>query len=348
MSTHKVIRVTSKTKGPSGLQSFEEPIPTISQDEILVRVRGATLNFRDLAITTGQYPLKTLDNVVPGSDVAGEVVQVGARVTTFSVGDRVVAPISFDFQYGVVTEEVHHTALGGGRDGALAEYTVMPAYGAMKLPKSSHDFIQWAALVTAGGTAWNCLYGCNPLRAGQTVLCSGTGGVSLAAMVFAKAAGAITIVTSSSDEKLKHVQDAYGAQHLINYKTTPNWADEVLRITGGEGAHHVIEIGGGGTIMQSAKAVARGGVISLVGFLHPDSEDKIHDLVMGIMLRGSIVRGVLGASKQQLEDAIDCMAKLQLQMPIDKVFGFTQEEVVAAYEHLAAGKQIGKIGINLG
>ncbi|KEY70142.1 hypothetical protein S7711_03376 [Stachybotrys chartarum IBT 7711] len=345
--SHTVFRLPSQT-GIQAIQVHVEPIPSPSPTEVLVRVRSVALNYRDIAICTGAYPLPVTPNVILGSDMAGEVVQVGAKVDDVAVGDKVTTPASFAFQYGLVTEKAHKSALGGGTDGVLAEYFVMPAYAVVKLPTTHLGWEHWAALIAAGGTAWNAFYDGPSLRLGQTVLVLGTGGVSLAALVLAKAAGATTIVTSSSDTKLSHVIEVYGADHAINYKTYPDWAAEVLRITNGRGADYVIEVGGSGTMGQSLQAVARGGVISVIGFMAQPEDGIMPDVAQLALIKGVVVRGVLSASKQQLEEAVHAVGTLGLEMPIDKTFGFSREEVIKAFEYVASGKHMGKVCITVG
>ncbi len=182
---------------------------------------------------------------------------------------------------------------------------------------------------------------------GANLILAGTGGVSLVALVFAKAAGATTIITSSSDEKLALVKSKYGVDHTINYKKHPAWSSEVQRLTGGKGADHIIEIGGTGTMQQSLDSVARGGIISVIGFLTTASQELMPDVTMASLFRGCIIRGVQSGSKQQLEEAIRCMHNCKLQMPVDKTFGFKPDEVLAALKYVESGRQIGKVCINV-
>lgn len=169
--THTVYRLTSRT-GFDGLEAFQEPLPSAGKHEILVRVRSVALNFRDIAIAKGIFPLPVKDNVVPCSDMAGEVVQVGEGVREFAIGDHVTAPVSLIVLYGPVKDE--DNSLGGSVDGVLREYIVLPAHATIKLPKSSsHSFTEWAAMVTTAYTVWNAFYGSIPLRPGQTVLVLG-------------------------------------------------------------------------------------------------------------------------------------------------------------------------------
>ncbi len=175
----------------------------------------------------------------------------------------------------------------------------------------------------------------------------GTGGISLTALVFAKAAGATTIVTSSSDEKLEYVKSKYGADHTINYNKTPNWAAEVQRITNGKGVDHIIEVTGAGTIEQSIESVAHGGIISIIGFMAPLPQEKMPDVSFLTLSHSCVLRGVLGGSKQQLEEAVRFVGSRGLQMPLDKSFGFNREDIIAALEYVASGKHMGKVCINL-
>jgi NADPH:quinone reductase-like Zn-dependent oxidoreductase len=161
----------------------------------------------------------------------------------------------------------------------------------------------------------------------------------------AKAAGASTIITSSSDEKLKYAK-SLGADHTINYNTHPNWAVEVLRITEGEGVDHVIENGGLGTIEQSLECVTASGMISLIGFLS-NAEQTQPNILMSTLIKAVVVRGVRGGSKHQLENLVRYMAKREISMPVDKIFGFNQEDVVSAFKYVASGKHVGKVCISL-
>lgn len=175
----------------------------------------------------------------------------------------------------------------------------------------------------------------------------GTGGVSLTALVLAKAAGATTIITSSSDEKLEFVKSKYGAEYTINYKTYPNWAAEVQRITNGQGVDHVIENGGVGTIEQSLGAVAYGGTVHVIGFLTGVEQDKMPNVTMLALLKAAIVRGILGGSKQQLEEAVRFVAKQNLTLPLDKTFSFNRDDILASFKYVADGKHMGKVCISL-
>lgn len=178
-------------------------------------------------------------------------------------------------------------------------------------------------------------------------MCLGTGGVSTTALVLAKAAGATTIITSSSDEKLEFVQSRFGPDYTINYKKTPDWAAEVLRITNGKGVDHVIEVGGPGTMQQSLSAVRQGGLISVVGFIAGDAaaQEQNAGLTMTVLNKGCIVRGVLAGSKQQFEEAVRFMDARGLELPVDKIFAFNRDEIIAALKYVESGAHIGKVCI---
>ncbi|KIX94911.1 uncharacterized protein Z520_09221 [Fonsecaea multimorphosa CBS 102226] len=345
MLLQTVYRLTSRT-GFDGLESFQEPVPTASKHDILIKVCSVALNFRDIAIATGTYPVPVKDNVVPCSDMAGEVVQVGDEVKGFAVGDLVIAPVSLDTLYGPVKEQAG--SLGGSEDGVLRQYLTLQGNTAIKLPKSNHSLDEWAATVTAVYTVWNAFYGAMPLKPGDTVLALGTGGVSIVAVILAKAAGATTIITSSSDEKLGQVKLQYGVDHTINYKTYPKWAEEVMKITGGRGVDQVIEVGGVGTIEQSIASVANGGTISVIGFLASLPDDKMPNVTLQTLLKGANLRGVLGGSKQQLEEAVRFIAARNLPMPVTKTFPFTKEGILSAFQYVASGQHMGKVCISLG
>lgn len=177
--------------------------------------------------------------------------------------------------------------------------------------------------------------------------CAGTGGVSITGLLLAKAAGATTIVTSSSDEKLKTVQEKFGANHLINYKTTPNWAAEAMKIIGGRGVDYILENGGSGTIKQSIEAIAYGGIISVIGFLSAAPQSEMPDVAGLALSKGCVVRGIQVGSTQQLEELVRFVSERNIQMPVNRVFGFARDEVLEAYEHLSSGSHIGKICINV-
>lgn len=155
-------------------------------------------------------------------------------------------------------------------------------------------------------------------------------------------------MTSSSDEKLDIVKARHGANYGINYKTTPDWASEVQRITGGKGVDHVIEVGGPGTLRQSFATVAQGGLINIVGFLASSPQDQISDLTITVLSKALVIRGITGGSKQQLEEAIRFMSARGLKLPVDKTFAFERDDIIAAWKYIESGSHIGKVCITVG
>ncbi|KOS18520.1 Zinc-type alcohol dehydrogenase-like protein [Escovopsis weberi] len=185
------------------------------------------------------------------------------------------------------------------------------------------------------------------MRPGQTVLCLGTGGVSITALILAKEAGATTIVTSSSNKKLQLVKSKYGADHTINYKEHPQWSEEVLRLTLGEGVDYIIENGGSGTIAQSLNAVRMGGNISVIGFLSQAKQSEMPDVAALALSKAAVVRGITVGSTQLLEEVTRFVAEKGLPLPVDREFRFTRDDVIKAYEYMASGSFIGKICIKV-
>ncbi|KAM0494474.1 hypothetical protein ACHAP8_008617 [Fusarium lateritium] len=328
MSSQTVFRLAHRN-GFSGFQPRSEPIPSIDRHELLVKVRSVALNFRDIAISNSKYPFPVKDDVVPCSDAMGEVYDIGGAVEGFKKGDK-------------------NHGLGGPTDGVLQEYIRVPYQGAVKIPENStlRDE-QWAALVCTGATAWNSLFGLVPLRPGQTVLFQGTGGVSVTGLVLAKAAGAKTIITSSSDEKLDYVKKNFGVDHVINYKKNPDWAAEAKKLTGGVGVDYILENGGSGTIKQSIDAIKFGGIISVIGFLSQASQEEMPDVAGLALSKGCVVRGIIIASRQLLSEVVQFVGNHNLNIPVEKTFDFTQEGVVKALEYMTSGTHIGKVCIRL-
>ncbi|KAI8190127.1 Zinc-type alcohol dehydrogenase-like protein [Colletotrichum sp. SAR 10_86] len=362
MASQQVFRLPQRNS-IQDLQLGTEPIPSPSSYEVLIRIRSVALNFRDFAVATGKYPFPVKDNVVPCSDLAGDVMKVGQHVDGFAEGDKVVAAFDLSTLYGPMKDWNH--SLGGVFDGALRQYIVLPTSALVKVSSDSQlSYSELSALVCTGSTVWNSLYGNTVLKPGQTVLClgefyqariercetdcvAGTGGVSITGLMLAKAAGATTIITSSSDSKLKYVQETYGADHVINYKSNPDWSDEVLKITKGQGADFILENGGAGTIAQSINAVAYGGSIAVIGFLASCPQDQMPDVAALALSKGAVVRGIMVGSRQHLEEVTRYVVARGLKVPVEKEFGFGRDEVVAAFEYLSTGAHVGKVCIKV-
>ncbi|EGZ21561.1 hypothetical protein PHYSODRAFT_313695 [Phytophthora sojae] len=299
-ATNLVYRINDRTSHHN-LKRQSEPLPTVRDHEVLVEIRGVTLN------------------ALPCSDGAGVVAAVGDAVDDIHIGDRVIVNIALDNLYGPLKNQAH--MLGGGVDG----YHQVPQ-------ECKLDYVQLASLDCTGTTVWNALYGYVSMKPGQTVLFQGTGGVSITGVQLAKAAGAVTIVTSSSDEKLKFVREKFGVDHVINYRTTPNWAEEVRRLTHGEGADYVIEIGGAGTIEQSIKATASGGMIAVIGYLAGIKQEDMPNVPLLALIQGCAIRGVQAGSKQLTIELLRFVSRKNVQPYIHKTFGFDRDEVMAAFD----------------
>ncbi|KAJ2955183.1 hypothetical protein NQZ79_g8774 [Umbelopsis isabellina] len=343
---HTAFRLSEKGASIKAVKSQKETVGEIDKYEVLVKVKSVALNYRDYAICTGAYPFPVKKNVVPCSDMCGEIVQVGSEVKDLKKGDKVISNFMQTTLYGPATD--WGSGLGGPQDGVLQEYVVLPQQGVVKLPEGNNmTNSEAASLVCTGVTCWNALYGNIPLKPGQTVLMLGTGGVSITALQIAHAAGAKTIITSSSDEKLKTVKEKYGVTHGINYKKNPKWDEEVLKLTHGHGADYIIENGGIGTIEQSINAAAYGAIISVIGFLASIPPEKRPDVTGLALSKGANVRGIMVGSRQQLEEVTRFAVVNDIHLAVDKEFPFSDSGVFEAYEHLSKQGHIGKICIKV-
>ncbi|RCI02323.1 hypothetical protein CU098_007158 [Rhizopus stolonifer] len=343
-ATQIVYRI-NEFKGRQGLKRFEEPLPKLDKTEVLVKIKAVSLNFRDLLILNNNYGFGANDLVIPCSDGAGEIVAVGENVSDLQIGDRVTSNFGIKHLYGIL--KLTDDCLGANVDGVLCQYRAFPQESVNKLPQDSHLTDEEAAsLVCTGATAWNSLYGSNnPFIAGQSVLMLGTGGLSITTLILAKAAGAVTIITSSSDEKLKYVKETYGVDYTINYKTHPDWEKEVLKITQGEGVDFILETGGNGTIVKSLTAAKAGGQVNIIGmFTQPETTPDLLPLILSKALN---VRGIMVGSKQQFGELVRFVHSKKLRMPVEKVFGFSEEEVQAAFSKLESQTHIGKTVIRV-
>jgi NADPH:quinone reductase-like Zn-dependent oxidoreductase len=325
--------------GIEALTKVDLPQPKPAHRQVLVKVLACSLNFRDLAIVLGRYRMPTKANVVPLSDGAGEVVEVGPGVTRVKVGDRVAGNFFQRWPGGHASADTQASALGGSIDGMLREYAVLEEDGVVKLPVHL-SYQEGACLPCAGVTAWNALVEHGRLIAGQTVLVQGTGGVSVLALQFCKLFGADVIATSSSDAKLERAKKL-GAAHGVNYKTTPDWDKAAVELTGGVGVDQVVEVGGAGTIAKSLGALRMGGKISMIGVLS-GAADLNPMLIMG---KRANVQGISVGSTQMFEAMNRAITVAGMKPVIDKVFPF--EETPAAFRHMQSAQHFGKIVIDL-
>ena len=333
----KVVRL----RQPAGLASLEvttmsEPDPP-GRGEILVRLHASSLNYHDYFVAIGG--IKTPDGRIPLSDGAGEVLAVGEGVD-MEVGAAVISVFYPKWADGRPIEGCASGVPGDGDDGYARELVVAPATSFTRAP-AGYSHAEAATLTCAGLTAWRALVGEGGLKAGDSVLVQGTGGVSIFALQFARAMGAIVIATSSSDEKLARLK-TMGADHVINYRTEENWGDAARALTGGRGVDHVVEIGGSGTLPQSILAARIGGHISLIGVLAGMQGPVPTALLMSKQVR---LIGITVGTQRQQRDMITAIDRLGLRPVIDRHFPL--DALADAFRHQESGKHFGKIVIDI-
>jgi len=328
------------SKGLENLKTVERDKPAPKAGEVLVKVHATSLNFRDQAILAGNYFGGAVQrDTVPLSDGAGEVEAVGEGVTRFKPGDR-VASCFFQGWLDGSRPPNPMSALGSPLDGMLREYAVLHEDGLVAVP-GHLSYEEAATLPCAAVTAWHALIATGDLKTGQTVLCLGTGGVSMFALQIAKAAGARVIITSSSDEKLERARE-FGADATVNYKTHPDWEEEVLKLTDGKGVHNVVEIGGVGTLNKSFKCCGYRGQVSLIGVLAQRNDDiNPH----GLMLKGGRLQGIFVGHRAMFEDLNACIEVNGIRPVIDRVFDFDNAPEAWSYE--LKGQHMGKVVIKV-
>jgi NADPH:quinone reductase-like Zn-dependent oxidoreductase len=316
-----------------GLRAHEEPTPAPGPGEVLVRVKATALNFRDLFTIKGKSPFPVKTGVIPMSDAAGEVAAVGSGVTRFQVGDRVVNTFFRNWYGGPRAPNLE--TYGSDHDGWLAELKVVGA-DALSLAPGQLTFEEAATLPCVAVTAWSALAG---VRAGDTVLTQGSGGVAVFALQLAKLLGArvITTVRSAAEgERLKRVR----ADAVVDSVANPEWAQVVRALTSGRGVDRVVEVGGPGTLAQSIKAAAYGGEISLVGALAAGGSGIDF---MSVFMNQVTLRCISVGSRSDMEAMIRAVDGHAMHPMIDRVFSFA--EAKSAWEHYASGNVFGKVVI---
>ncbi len=331
-----------QVEAPFGLDAIkivERADPSPGPGEVLVRMRAVSLNFRDLLMVQGMYSrgsANTADVITPFSDGCGVVEAVGPGVTRFAKGDRVATLFFQGWISGPPALEKVMTSLGFPIPGAGAELQTFSQEGLSKVP----DFLtdqQVATLPCAALTAWRGLFEDASLQPGDTVVLQGTGGVSIFGLQFAHAAGFRTLITSSSDEKLERAR-ALGADHVVNYKTTPAWSKPVRDATGGRGCDFIMEVGGGGTIQESMRAIRIGGHIAIIGVVAGAGDPFNPAALIG---NSAKLQGLSVGSRDMFEAMCRAMELRRISPVVDKVFPFT--EVQAAFKAMAGGEHFGKI-----
>jgi NADPH:quinone reductase-like Zn-dependent oxidoreductase len=327
-----------KTKGVENLQLVEKESPTPGPGQVLVRLRAASLNYRDTIIVNSEE--RFASGRVPLSDGAGEVTAVGPGVTKWKTGDRVAGLFFRDWLSGPFEMDHHDAALGGSIDGVLREEAIFPEHGLVRIP-GDYSFEDAATLPCAGLTAWYSLITRGGFQPGDSVLLLGTGGVSIWGLQIAYAAGGRPLITSSSDEKLARAR-SLGAAETINYRTHPDWEKEVHRVTNG-GVDHVLEVGGPGTLGKSIASVRPGGHVALIGVLTgfgaPDAP------LFPLVAKNARMNGIYVGSREAFEQFIRFLEQTKVKPVIDKVFPFDQAR--EAYHYMMSGAHFGKVVISI-
>ena len=327
-------------KSPGGLEKIvieERADPAPGPGEILVRVRASSLNYHDFVVALGGIP--TEDGRILMSDGAGDVVGVGEGVTRFKEGDKVLGLFFPNWHSGAIDSLGFGAVPGDGADGFAAELVAMPAEAFTRMPEG-YSYTEAATLPCAALTAWRGMFVEGSVKPGDWVLTQGTGGVSIFALQFAKAAGARVIATSSSNAKLEKLK-ALGADHLINYKDEPEWGKKAFELSGG-GVHEVVEIGGPETLTQSIAACRVGGHISLIGVLTGVSGEVP---TAAFFSKNLTMSGITVGSRAHQEDMIAAIDANGIKPVLDKDFPLS--ELAAAFAHQASQQHFGKITISI-
>lgn len=321
------------------LKDLSDPQP--QAHEVVVRIKAAALNYRDLLVVKGVEGWKPLTERIPVSDGVGEVIALGENVSRFQLGDRVIGIFLPKWLDGELTADKYVQPLGGPTaNGILAETVVFSEQALVKAPESLTD-IKASTLPVAGLTAWHAIARRSRVQAGETVLFQGTGGVSLFAIQLVHALGGKAIVTSSSDAKLSKVK-SLGAEETINYRSHSEWEQKVLELTEGRGVDHVIEVVGGGNLNRSLQTVKISGTISFIGLLAGLSAPiQTYQFVN----KNVQIHGIETGSREMLEELIHFVGSKQIEPIIDKTFPF--EKAPEALRYLESARHFGKIVLTL-
>ncbi|GAA3769485.1 zinc-dependent alcohol dehydrogenase family protein [Terriglobus aquaticus] len=304
------------------LEYRELDVPEPGEGEVLVRISAASLNYRDLMVVRGHYNPRVQKPLTLCSDGAGEVVSVGKDVTTFQEGDRVVASFFLDWNDGPLQRnKPWPSALGEAQQGVLTTYRVLPTRALVRLP-DQFTYEEGSTFPCAGVTAWNALTQFQPVDADSTVLLQGTGGVSIFGLQIARAFGARTIITSSSEDKLARARQL-GASEVVNYRNTPEWDRAVSELTQKRGVTHILEVGGAGTLPLSLRAAAPGGLVAVIGILS-GTEQPLS--LLPLLMHSLQVQGIYVGSTAMLRDLVQFYADHQLKPVVDQVFPFAQAQ----------------------
>lgn len=326
--------------GLDALTLTERETPAPGPGQVLLSMRAASLNYRDLLMVRGHYNPRQRLPLIPASDGVGEVIALGPGVTRVAVGDRVCPIFVQSWLAGEPTRDALKTTLGGPLDGTLTQQMVVDAESVVRVPEYLTD-AEAACLPCAAVTAWSALVTHGRVTAGDFVLTLGTGGVSIFALQIAKLIGARVMITSSSADKLERAR-ALGADETANYREDSDWGKTARSLSSGEGVDHVIEVGGGQTLAQSLKAIRPGGTISIIGVLAGASTDTS---LLPVLMQNVRLQGVIVGHRESFEAMNRAFALHHVRPVVDRVFPLS--ETRAALEHMAAGDHFGKICIDL-
>jgi NADPH:quinone reductase-like Zn-dependent oxidoreductase len=336
----KCVELTG-TSGLDALKMAERPTPQPGPHQVVVKVKAASFNYRDMMIAGGGYARGVKVPLIPLSDGAGEVAAAGAGVRNVKVGDRVCGIFFQRWLAGPVRPDIQEAALGGTADGMLTEYALLEGDGVVRVPDHL-SYEEASTLPCAALTAWHGLVEAGGVKPGDTVLVLGTGGVSVFGLQFARMAGARTIVLSSSDEKIERAK-RLGASVTLNYRSLPQWADKVREATGGRGIDQVLEVTGGESTAQVLKAMRSGGHIAIIGArMGPGGELDRRE----VLSRGLRVTGINVGSRAMFEAMNRAIAANGLKPVIDRTFPFSA--ALDAYREFGTGKHFGKVVVSFG
>jgi NADPH:quinone reductase-like Zn-dependent oxidoreductase len=327
--------------GLDNLVVVDRPDVRPAPGEVVVDLKAASPNYRDLLMIEGKYNPRQPLPLIPVSDAAGVVAGVGDGVERVELGDRVMPIFAQGWLSGRPSRAKFKTTLGGPRDGVLAETIVVDQEGLVRVPEHL-SFEEAATLPCAALTAWNALFEHGSAKAGDVVVCQGTGGVSTFALQFAHMMGCEPIVTSSSDAKLERARQM-GAAHTINYRKEKQWGRVVRELTDGRGADHIIEVGGAGTLQQSLKAARYGGHISVIGVLSGVAQELN---VIPILMHNICVQGIFVGSREMLQNMVRAIEVNQMRPVVDRVFEFDQAR--EALDYMKSGAHLGKVVVEIG
>jgi NADPH:quinone reductase-like Zn-dependent oxidoreductase len=328
-----------KKSGRENLHIVESPTSQPGAGEILVRTRAVSLNYRDKLVIENKYPLPVSYPLVPGSDLAGEVVAVGSGVSRFKAGDQVVSHFRPKWLHGVPSREATRETLGGPLPGVLAEYVLLSEQGALAYPGYLTP-AEASTLPVAAVTAWVALFTHGNLKPGETVLLQGSGGVALFALQLAVAHGARVFVTSRSPGKIVRLKQL-GAAEVIDTSANAAWDEAVLRLTDGRGADHVLDVIGGDAVPRSIQAAAWRGHIALIGIMdRPTATISIPN----VMVRNSRIQGVSHGSRGDMEEMLAFVENHRIPPIIEAAYSFAA--LPDALDHLDRGP-FGKVVIEV-